>query len=61
MNPTTGSCSSCIQSDAVDPREKWQRNGFQVVGSLPGAFRHRRLGYVDGLVLFQGLVDTPGG
>ena len=39
----------------------WQRNGFQVVGSLPGAFRHRRLGYVDALVLFQGLVDTPGG
>ncbi len=38
----------------------WQRNGFQVVGSLPGAFQHRRLGYVDALVLFQGVVDTPG-
>jgi len=25
----------------------WQRNGFQVVGILPGAFRHRQLGYVD--------------
>jgi L-amino acid N-acyltransferase YncA len=22
----------------------WQRNGFQVVGTLPGAFRHKRLG-----------------
>jgi hypothetical protein len=35
----------------------WQRNGFQVVGTLPGAFRHRQLGYVDALVMFQGLVE----
>ncbi|MEA5424869.1 GNAT family N-acetyltransferase [Synechococcus sp. CCY9202] len=27
----------------------WQRNGFQVVGTLPGAFRHRQLGDVDAL------------
>jgi hypothetical protein len=37
----------------------WQRNGFQVVGTLPGAFRHRRLGYVDALVMVQGLVEGP--
>jgi len=37
----------------------WQRNGFQVVGTLPGAFRHKRLGYVDALVMFQGLVEGP--
>jgi len=37
----------------------WQRNGFQVVGRLPGAFRHRQLGYVDALVMFQGLVEGP--
>jgi L-amino acid N-acyltransferase YncA len=37
----------------------WQRNGFQVVGTLPGAFRHRQLGYVDALVMFQGLVEGP--
>lgn len=39
----------------------WQRIGIQVVGSLPSAYRDRRLGYVDALVLFEGLVDTPGG
>jgi hypothetical protein len=33
----------------------WQRNGFQVVGTLPGAFRPRRLGYVDALVMVHGL------
>ena len=33
----------------------WQRNGFRVVGTLPGAFRHRRFGYVDALVMFRAL------
>ncbi|MEB3317567.1 MAG: GNAT family N-acetyltransferase [Cyanobacteriota bacterium] len=37
----------------------WRRNGFQVVGTLPGAFRHQRLGYVDALVLVQELVEEP--
>ena len=35
----------------------WERNGFQVVGTLPGAFRHRQLGYVDALVMIQALVE----
>ena len=35
----------------------WQRNGFQIVGTLPGAFRHRQLGYVDALVMVQSLVE----
>ncbi len=35
----------------------WRSNGFQLVGTLPGAFRHRRLGYVDALVMVQGLVE----
>ena len=39
----------------------WQRLGFAVVGRLPGAFRHRQLGYVDALVMYKQLdVDPPG-
>jgi L-amino acid N-acyltransferase YncA len=38
----------------------WQRNGFRIVGTLPGAFRHRQLGYVDAYVLFQALPQDPG-
>ena len=34
----------------------WRRNGVEVVGTLPRAFRHRRLGYVDALVMAQSLV-----
>ena len=37
----------------------WQRNGFQVVGTLPGAFRHKQMGDVDALVMFQRLVEGP--
>ncbi len=33
------------------------RNGFQVVGILPGAFRHRQLGDVDAWVMVQGLLE----
>jgi ribosomal protein S18 acetylase RimI-like enzyme len=33
----------------------WERLGFAVVGRLPGAFRHRRLGFVDALVMFKTL------
>jgi len=30
-----------------------------VVVILPGAFRHRQLGYVDALVMFKGLLEGP--
>jgi len=37
----------------------WQRHGFEVVGTLPGAFQHRQLGYVDALVMIQSLKEEP--
>jgi len=33
----------------------WQRIGFEIVGRLPGAFRHPTLGPVDALVMFRRL------
>lgn len=33
----------------------WRSLGFDVVGRLPGAFRHPRLGPVDALVMFRTL------
>ena len=33
----------------------WQAYGFEVVGRLPGAFRHPRLGFVDALVMYKSL------
>lgn len=34
----------------------WQRLGFAIVGRVPGAFRHARLGYVDVLVMHKALL-----
>lgn len=33
----------------------WTRLGFEIVGTLPGAFRHARLGFVDAYVMWQSL------
>ena len=33
----------------------WEGLGFTVVGTLPGAFRHRTLGFVDAYVMFRTL------
>jgi ribosomal protein S18 acetylase RimI-like enzyme len=33
----------------------WQRHGFVIVGTLPGAFQHQRLGFVDAFVMHKAL------
>ena len=35
----------------------WESQGFAIAGTLPGAFRHPTLGYVDALVMYKQL-DT---
>ena len=35
----------------------WKELGFAIVGTLPGAFRHPRLGFVDVYVMFKELHD----
>lgn len=36
----------------------WKKLGFSIVGTLPKAFRHKRLGYVDAYVMYQLLDDS---
>jgi L-amino acid N-acyltransferase YncA len=33
----------------------WQQLGFKIVGTLPGAFRHPKAGYVDVYVMYRSL------
>ena len=33
----------------------WQQLGFRIVGTLPGAFRHAREGFVDAYVMYRSL------
>lgn len=35
----------------------WRSFGFEIVGRLPQAFHHPKLGYVDALVMFRSLQD----
>ncbi|MFV0293720.1 MAG: GNAT family N-acetyltransferase [Paracoccus sp. (in: a-proteobacteria)] len=34
----------------------WERAGFDIVGRLPGAFRHPGKGYVDALIMYCDLI-----
>ncbi|MDP9098146.1 MAG: GNAT family N-acetyltransferase [Verrucomicrobiota bacterium] len=36
----------------------WKQLGFEIVGTLPGAFRHARKGFVDAYVMFRSLDVT---
>ncbi|WP_414440352.1 N-acetyltransferase family protein [Burkholderia sp. 22PA0106] len=36
----------------------WQKMGFEIVGTLPRAYRHRTLGLVDCHVMYRWLGDT---
>jgi ribosomal protein S18 acetylase RimI-like enzyme len=37
----------------------WKAMGFAVVGTLPGAFQHPTLGFVDAYVMYKQLEQTP--
>jgi L-amino acid N-acyltransferase YncA len=43
-----------VSTNAIAVR-LWQQLGFKIVGTLPGAFRHARLGFVDVYVMFREL------
>jgi ribosomal protein S18 acetylase RimI-like enzyme len=36
----------------------WRKLGFTIVGTLPKAFRHQELGYVDAYVMYRFLDDV---
>ena len=33
----------------------WQKLGFQIVGTLPGAFRHSKYGFIDAFIMYKQL------
>ena len=46
---------NCVVATNEDAIRLWKKHGFDVVGRLPGAFRHPEQGYVDALVMYQTL------
>lgn len=39
----------------------WERHGFEIVGTIPGAFEHPELGFVDAHVMFKTLETNAQG
>lgn len=48
---------NCVVSSNEHAVALWRSLGFAVVGRLPAAFCHPRLGYVDALVMYRLLKD----
>ncbi len=44
-----------VVSTNEDAIQVWKKHGFEIVGTLPKAFRHSRLGFVDALVMHKQL------
>ena len=51
--------NSVVSANEVAVR-LWQKLGFEIVGRVPRAYRHARLGYVDTFVMYKWL-DADGG
>ena len=46
---------NCVVSTNERAVRLWQKLGFAILGRLPGAFKHPRVGYVDAFVMFKQL------
>ena len=46
---------NCVVSTNEAAVRSWRKHGFEVVATLPGAFRHAELGFVDVFVMFREL------
>jgi hypothetical protein len=46
-----------VVSTNQDAVHLWRRHGCDIVGTLPEASRHPRLGFVDAFVMFKRLVS----
>ena len=47
---------NCVVSTNEGAVRLWQRLGYDIVGTLPGAFKHPTQGYVDAFVMYKQLV-----
>ena len=50
-----------VVSTNEGPIRLWKQLGFEIVGTLPGAFRHPQKGYVDVYVMFRSLDEAGKG
>ena len=46
-----------VVSTNLDAVHLWKRHGFDVIGTIPQAFRHPRQGFVDAFVMYKQLSE----
>lgn len=46
---------NCVVSTNDVAIKLWKKFGFEVIGTTPKGFRHRKLGYVDTLIMYRPL------
>jgi GNAT superfamily N-acetyltransferase len=46
---------NCVVATNTRATQLWQTHGFEIVGTLPEAFRHPETGYVDDYVMWKPL------
>ncbi len=44
-----------VVSTNEDAVRLWKKHGFEIIGTLPEAFRHRQFGFVDAFVMYKQL------
>ncbi|MEB3233307.1 MAG: GNAT family N-acetyltransferase, partial [Leptolyngbyaceae bacterium] len=49
---------NCVVSTNEAAIHLWQKLGFTIVGTLPGAFHHQQHGFVDAFVMYKQLMET---
>ena len=42
-----------VVSTNIKAVKLWERCGFKIIGTIPGGFHHRELGYVDTYIMFR--------
>jgi L-amino acid N-acyltransferase YncA len=47
---------NCVVSTNTPAVHLWEQLGFKIVGTLPGAFRHPKKGFVDVYVMYKSLL-----
>ncbi len=52
---------NCVVSTNEAAVRLWKQLGFEIVGTLPGAFRHPEGGYVDVYIMFRSLEEAGKG
>ncbi|MGK7891454.1 MAG: N-acetyltransferase family protein [Leptolyngbyaceae cyanobacterium] len=48
---------NCVVATNEGAVRLWQKLGFTIVGTLPGAYRHHHHGFVNALVMYKSLVE----